>query len=236
MIFFRKSLFKGVPGPSPWYLSADPPKTAAAFSWSDAGESTPFAGKTVLAGPDGPLAIFDFNNYVSALSDSRLLVWHQSPIQSGPTPPVRLLLLSLSALRPLVGDLYELCASMGTRKTRLLINGEPAEQVDLDTTVAGTDQSMMFPETLRKLKELLILCRSSGIDPNPTGDNLALLIAHPYRATYRLYAQDWFNSGGLDYDYQWVTRVVRHPLTGRIHGEGIRIAPFVLDDTLQRCR
>jgi len=63
--------------------------------------------------------------------------------------------------------------------------------------------------------------------------DLALLVAHPRTSSYRLYSQDWFNSLDLDFGYQWVTRVARHPETGRVHGDGIRIHPFVLDDLLR---
>jgi hypothetical protein len=82
----------------------------------------------------------------------------------------------------------------------------------------------------------LILCHSSAIEESPRGErsNLALLVAKPRTGIYELYPQDWFNSAGLDYGYQWVTRVARDPKSGRIHGEGFRIRPFVLDDTLRR--
>jgi len=79
------------------------------------------------------------------------------------------------------------------------------------------------------------LCHSSAVEESPPVDrsNLALLVAHPREGTYELFPQDWFNSARLDYGYQGVTRVARDPRTGRIHGEGTRISPFVLDDTLQ---
>ena len=80
----------------------------------------------------------------------------------------------------------------------------------------------------------MILCHSSAVEATPTSElnNLALLVARLSAGTYELFPQDWFNSANLD-GYQWVTRVARDPQTGRIHGDGIRISPFVLDDTLR---
>lgn len=104
--------------------------------------------------------------------------------------------------------------------------------------VAGARQPLLFPEPLRHLPELLILCASSGIRSEPGADrgNLALLVASPRDGAFEVFPQDWFNDGGFDYGCEWVTRVARDPRTGRIHGEGIRIEPFVLDDTLRNIR
>jgi hypothetical protein len=84
----------------------------------------------------------------------------------------------------------------------------------------------------------VILCHSSGVEHSPVADssNLALLVARPADGSYEHFPQDWFNHGGLDYTYQGVTRVARDPATGRIHGEGVRIDTFVLDDTLRNTR
>jgi len=39
---------------------------------------------------------------------------------------------------------------------------------------------------------------------------------------------------GPDLSWEWPTRVARDPRTGRIRGDGIRIAPFTLDESLRR--
>ena len=74
------------------------------------------------------------------------------------------------------------------------------------------------------------------MEPNPSWEraDLALMVACPRECTVQLYGQDWFNGGGLDYGYQWVTRVARDPKTGKVRGEGIRISPFVLDTSLRQ--
>ena len=79
-----------------------------------------------------------------------------------------------------------------------------------------------------------MLCRSSAAGAEgPDHSNLTLIVARPADGSYTLYPQDWFNAGGFDYGYEWVTRVARDPRTGKVHGDGIRIGPFVLDATLR---
>jgi hypothetical protein len=112
----------------------------------------------------------------------------------------------------------------------------PFAEVAVPTNVVDRWEEIAFPEELRRIEELLILCYSSAIEHQPGADrnNLALMVTRPREGRYRLYPQDWFNGGGYDYGYQGVTRVARDSDSGRIHGDGFRIAPFVLDKSLRR--
>ena len=138
-------------------------------------------------------------------------------------------------LPPLEGKLEMLCEAMRREKAPLVVARPPVCEFAIPTTVESERRELVFPEPLRNIEELLILCHSSGVEESPSGEHsdLALLVAHPADGAYELFPQDWFNSAGLDYLYQWVTRVARDPRTRRIHGEGIRIRSFVLDDTLR---
>jgi len=101
--------------------------------------------------------------------------------------------------------------------------------------MVDADIAHAFADSVRGIEEVLILCHSSAIrTPDSGHSNLALAVVRPNKSTYKLYPQDWFNDAGFDHGYQWVTRVVRNPSTGQIHGEGIRIGPFVLDASLNR--
>ena len=226
------------PGPSPWYLRSGKPAVPGFVCW-EISESRPAAGAIVLAGRDGPVLILDFHNYVLLLDPDRLLIWHQrGGVDTGPTPPVVLRLFRVSELRPFEGDLERLCAWMRQAETPFASSGAPVFEFPIPTTVAGRQLQMVFPEELRDLTELLILCHSSGVEesPPPHRSNLALLVARPRDGTCQLFPQDWFNRARLDYTFQGVTRVARDPRTGRIHGEGFRIDPFVLDKTLRHVR
>ena len=230
----KDALFDQVPGPSPWYLTPAT-KTVKGFQWKLAGHESPAAGKTLLMGCNGP--VLNFYNYVMVLDKSSLLMWHQRWTNNVPTEDVRLFVIHPNRLASLPDDLDSLYRTMNEHQTPFTIGGAPTAEVRLPTGDCTGDVSAEFPEQTRSLEELLILCRCSGIPRTPEcGSETALLVARPRESSYRLYPQDWFNFGGLDYGYQWITRVARNPLTGQVHGEGIRIAPFILDNSLRRLR
>jgi hypothetical protein len=225
-------ILKHVPGPSPWYLRQDPP-VIDGFTWEDAGKGALTSGKTLLVGAQGPVGIFNFYNYVMALDERKLLVWHQrSPFES-PTEPVRLLVIEPALLTPFDADLKWLYDGMNARKAMIALGGVATRVLNLPTTNAQEELTADFPAELKPIEELLVLCNSSGIDLPKGSGMLSLMVVHPSQASYRLYPQDWFNTGGIDYGYQWVTRVARNPRTHEIHGEGFRIDPFVLDHSLR---
>ena len=228
---------ENAPGPSPWYLRR-PGARIPGFEWIDAGQSSHTAGLIVLSSAHGNLLILDFQNYVVPLDPDTLLVWHQRPVPTGPTAPVCLRVFRIAELPPIEGDLEELGASMRRANASFAASTDPLCECDIPTTVVSQRITQRFPEPLSRCQELLILCHSSGVDDSSVADrsNLALLVAHPSDGRYQLFPQDWFNHAGLDYSYQGVTRVARDPATGRIHGEGVRIDPFVLDDTLRNTR
>ena len=219
------------PGPSPYYRGGGP--QIPGFTWSaGAGETT---GAAILSSGDGAVLVLDFYNYALLAGPDALLVWHLAPVDSGPTAPVVLRLFALSNLEPLKGDLGTLCASMRQAKLPLVSASGPLCEFPMPTTVASECEKVTFPEQVAHLEELLILCHSSAVEESPPAkrSNLALLVARPRDGTYNLVPQDWFNFAKLDYSYQGVKRVARNPATGEVHGDGVRIEPFVLDPTLR---
>jgi hypothetical protein len=220
------------PGPSPWYLRLPGAPCIDQFYWQERHGTG--GTKTLLVGPQGPVAALGFQNYVKVLDAETLLIWFQQPRRSGaPSFPVELLVLKPRVMEPLRGDLDFLAIPAGARP--ILLESAPIAQSKLDTTRVEGDLHAEFPAQLETFEELLILCSSSAIGGGPifTGD-LALLVANPSKSSYRLYPQDWYNRFETDFGYEWVTRVARNPRTGRIHGDGIRIGAFVLDESLRK--
>jgi hypothetical protein len=221
------------PGPSPWYLRHAPP-IIDGFSWEQAGEDSLSSGKMLLVGTQGPVGIFNFCNYVMALDERKLLVWHQRPtFLESPTEPVRLLIIEPAVLAPFDTNLKWQYKRMNSGKAMIALGGAASRVLNLPTTNVQDELTADFPADLKPIEELLILCNSSGIDLPEGSGMLALMVVHPRQAHYQLYPQDWFNTGGIDYGYQWVTRVARNPRTHEVHGEGFRIDPFVLDHSLR---
>jgi len=230
-----KVLFDGVPGPTPWYARPGSPAIEG-FRWEQTSERWPKGDKTLLVGAAGVVAVLDFYSYVMRLDSSTLLIWNQrNGTKSEGSQPVHLVVIRPSLLPPFGDGLAREIQQMEAVGARLAILDKPVASMSLNTGIIGEDVPSIFPKELEAIEELLILCNSSAIGiQDATKANLALLVARPRQSTFRLYPQDWFNSADLDRGYQWVTRVTRNPETGRVHGEGFRIDPFELDDTLCR--
>lgn len=226
----------GAPGPSPWYLrGARHP--APGYSWKNAGNSADTAGVVSLTARGGPVLLLDFYNYATLLGPDLLLVWGQESPNARPTGPVSLDVFRLSTLERLPGPIDEECRNMRREGARLRYRTPPVARTSIPTA-AAPEGAVDLPGELRAAEEFLILCRSSlpAIGDAEKPWNLALLVLRPREARFALLPQDWFNSGAYDYAYEWVTRVARDPRTGFVHGDGIRIGPFVLDDSLRQLR
>jgi hypothetical protein len=180
------------------------------------------------------VAVLDFYNYVTRLDSSTLLIWNQKKgTPYGGSPPVHLIVIRPKSLPSFGENLAKEILRMETEGTRLALSDQPVAAIDLNTGVAGEDVVAVFPKVFQAVEELLILCNSSAVE-RPKGMNigLALLVARPKQGIFRLYPQDWYNFADLDFGYQWVTRVARDTRSGKVFGEGFRIDPFELDDTL----
>jgi hypothetical protein len=163
------------------------------------------------------------------LDSSTLLIWNQ-----GPQAKVHLHVIRPNLLPPFEDNLETEIVRMEKAGARLALPDTPVASMNLNTSVIDECMSAAFPAELQNIDELLVLCTSSAIAiRGATKASLALLVAKPKQSSYQLYPQDWFNSADLDFGYQWVTRVARDPQTGRVRGEGFRINPFELDDTLR---
>jgi hypothetical protein len=205
------------------------------YRWEDAGPEKSAAGKTLLVGPRGVIAVLNFYIYALALDASSILVWYQEKRGDSYQGQIIMPILELEKLTPLEPDLNSVFNRMNEEKLPIVISGEASVLCSLGTDNVTDEVKTEFSRQLSSLEELLILCHSAGIPGGNAWDrgDLALMVVKPRQSSYRLYPQDWFNDGGMDLGYQWVTRVARNPETNQIHGEGIRIQPFILDGSLR---
>jgi hypothetical protein len=84
-----------------------------------------------------------------------------------------------------------------------------------------------FPDAMRSIKEVLVL--GSVVAHGPR--NQSIWVVKPSENMINVLPMDWWNDGDYDYGYEWVTKLARDPKTGNIVGEGIRILPFLLDES-----
>jgi hypothetical protein len=93
-----------------------------------------------------------------------------------------------------------------------------------DALVAGRHEAPIV-EICRDDEVLLLAAGPAG------GRAAASVYAwSPHKGVVDVYPQEWFNDS-LDLGYQWITGVIRDPVTGHIVGRGIRIDPFELDES-----
>ena len=86
----------------------------------------------------------------------------------------------------------------------------------------------VFPPPLKTLPEVLMLGDNASIAG--TGMKRSIYCMRPNDGNIEVLPQDWFNLGNFDFGYQWITKVVRDPDSGRICGTGIRLKSFILDE------
>jgi hypothetical protein len=237
-VFWKKDNYKkklkDAPGPSPWYIRAFPPKIKG-LKWEDAPDDKDCSGITTLRNSSGDLlALFDFCNYILPLQSGELLIWHQPYQSNSPTNDINCVIFNPENLLPLDNELVPLCKQLRESKTSSLLKCNQKEVFQIPTNVPSEEPIHFdFPCQL-DFKEILILCHSSGIDNsnNFKNANVGILVAVPKENFYTIFPQVWFNEGGLDYGYQWITRVARGQ-DGKVYGEGIRISPFRLDKSMK---
>ena len=229
-----KSFMDNAPGPSPWYLQSKGPRLPG-LTWTSAGDARVTAGKTCLMRGDDVVLLVNMYCYVELFSPGLLVIWRQAQAPSGNTEPVKMWGYQHRNLEPLSKSIEELCEGMQERRLATLAATSPVFECELPTTISEESVSVSVPGPLRVRSEMLLLCQSSAIIPGPQSGhgNLALMLLNTASGTLQLYPQDWFNDGRVDLGYQWVTRVARDAKTGRIHGDGIRIDPFILDESMR---
>jgi hypothetical protein len=180
-----------------------------------------------------------FYCYVKSLPEGRALIWHESgrhPNATNLNPKIVFHLVRLSALTPLT-HVDEISSEMKAQKQPVrYVDGDviPFEQV---TSLPEGSHRIVAPAAFQELPEILVL---GDFGPPETSSNLwdrmaRAIFAFDFKGGHvHVLPQKWFNEGGYDYGYQWITRVDRDPQSGRIVGEGIRLPPFRLDSSGQR--
>jgi hypothetical protein len=213
------------PGPTPWYLP-----TVDGYRWSTTAEDMVCVLSRTEGFIDQPQAVLILNgySYVQVLNSTTLVVWRQLYVAQGNSAPVVIRVFRLGELTGLGEDVVTRAAALRYTHSTFSLSTTVSAECDLDTTTVESS-SAQFPEILGGIDELLVLCQCSAIKER---SDLGLMVVQPKKSSYQIYPQDWFNKGGFDYGYESVTRVARNARTRFIEGEGMRIEPFVLDQTL----
>ena len=225
-------VLKNAPGPSPWYLSWDPPRIKD-FQFKEAEDDPTKTGKMLLLNSDGNvLAVINMYTYTLASDDHFVLFWKHRHEKEN----IEFELVDLGTLSE-ISDVQSVYESMGDFRSGQSVFhlGTTSERFVITTNSPSEKQFYDFPSEIKKLEELLVLATLTGEAATAYSQTstTSIFVLRPKTSTIEIYPQDWFNTSDLDYGYQWITRVARDSISGKIYGEGFRIAPFVLESTFR---
>ena len=101
----------------------------------------------------------------------------------------------------------------------------PVAEVVIPITLNEGLHTIWFPEEFSSLEEILMAVPYSG-------ENAAYAVfeVNPSMGEVKVMPQEWFVRTKFDPAYQWISRIVRDPESGKLYGDGIRIGIFELSD------
>ena len=217
-------------GPSPWYFrDRCIPLGSRVVTWRDAGGPPPFSMCSVLGDSDQTaLMVVGGMTYFRMLPEDRLLLWSPEVVPRNSKPKVMVFqLFDLAHLRQL-SDVLAACTEIFESRATVVTTAPAIDQFGIPTTLAAGNHRTEFPEWMSEITELLVLV--DGPDGSWDRGDRRVWSLCPRAGVLEVLPQDWFNNGGHDFGYEWITRVARDH-DGSIVGDGIRISPFRLDAT-----
>ena len=102
----------------------------------------------------------------------------------------------------------------------------PTNEVEISCDLPAGLHKLDVPMEFATLDELLLV----GSYPAKRTDeaSAAIFVFRPKMGEVEVLPQSWYTAEKFDRGYQWIARVVRDPMTGRIMGGGPRMQNFEL--------
>ncbi|HEY5370411.1 MAG TPA: hypothetical protein VIJ75_15620 [Hanamia sp.] len=226
---------------TPWYIHQDKPKLfkdGKQLSWTRVSKiDTENVDVNVLEDNNrNCYAIFNIYNYILPSSDNTsFLIWDRDleknilGLQS-----LNIFYYSTDDLQPFV-DRDNTILMLKQNKKSFKLAVKPTNKIKVDFDPTKDAMKFDFPEDFKKFGEFIFITELPNLYDNPNPDkywhNTSMIDFKTKEGWIFNYPQDWFNKSNCDFGYQWITRAVRNPETKLIHGQGIRISDFILDET-----
>jgi hypothetical protein len=206
---------------SPWYFTDDSPKIGQNLKWK-------YSDKlwiTKLLSKKACLGLVDGYCYIKPLNSEEFLIWERGT--------TKIEFYKTKDLKP-IPNMVDIIKILRDTKRKFYFNCKPVDQIEYYFDLYQTEINFEFPESLKNTEEIIQVNDISGMykDLKTPMGNTAVVVLQPKSNRIFLYPQDWFNRDNqIDFGYQWITRADRHPKTGKIHIQGIRIDEYILDET-----
>jgi hypothetical protein len=105
---------------------------------------------------------------------------------------------------------------------------EPLAEFEISSALPEGVHKVEVPEHFRAMDELLLLTSYAARTRDDAA--CAIYVLYPQAGLVEVVPQKWFTRNRYDIGYEWITRVVRDPASGRILGDGFRIGAFELSE------
>lgn len=222
-----KKLIDGTIGPVPWYWNTFPEmkdREGNRYHWKFHGTEGKFAYVVSLSRTDDGEAVrLAPGSYARPfyLPPARLGIWFTNHF-SGSAPTMELACFDLEALFPY--PLLKLPDRFNDARVMFYALTKPVAQFCFPMYLEEGTHKIDVPKEFYGPDELLLVGSYEGEAA------AAIFELHPREGTVKVLPQKWFTAKDADIGYQWITRVVRDPKTGRLYGDGIRLSRFKLSE------
>lgn len=232
-------LFDKAPALCPWYFKETSPRLTRLgqvlrWRWVEKIGSE-YAGAFILADQTGTCfgILKTYTYLLPGPGHDTFLVWPRTNDAAAGRPEIKLSLYATDMLLPIQNHEERILKLRDAKTEFFYFNPEPQKTISIPLNADAEHSNHEFPAEFKPFPEFCAVTDIPGLygDPNKRWDNSAIVLIKPQDNRIQVYPQDWFNKSDADFGYQWITMAVRNPATGLIHGQGIRIGDFILDET-----
>ena len=233
----QKNLMDFAPYLTPWYLTENNPKllkNGHELKWKQL-NGKESAGIIVLENQIGESYMFlDMSSYILVAEDNRsFLVWSRKN-KTQDIQKIDIYYYETENLTKFVNE-NEPIKSIRQEEIPIQVSANKQTKISIKLDPKINQLNFAFSDEFKKFGEFMILAEMENLYENLEGNkywhNTVVIDLNATEGKISFFPQDWFNKSNADFDYQWLTRVIRNPKTNSIIGQGIRIDNFELDET-----
>jgi hypothetical protein len=235
----KTNLLDNAPFLCPWYFDKTKPtilKNNQLLKWvyvDKIGDN--YVGALTLQDNRGDiLGVLNAYTYVllNPTSD-KFLIWTREWKEKIGFPKVTIELFKTADLKP-IEDYQKIILEMGDyRESSYHLNASPSDRIEF-TLNPDSPIKISFGELFQEFGDFCLINEIPGLykDGQDSWHNTAITYVNIKSGYAFVYPQDWFNKDeSVDFGYQWLTRAIKDPTTNLIHGQGIRLDDFILNET-----
>jgi hypothetical protein len=218
-------LVEQAPGPAPWYWKSFPEVATASgarYEWTYHGEQGALAYLVTLneAGKaNDPLLALNTYCTPFAMPEGLLGMWC-------PEGRSMIRILAFDPRKLQVFAFEEIVGWFKNSSDRVFSKTEPVADLEFSAELPEGTHELAFPPEFASLPEFGVTAARKTMAAEDAA--CAVFVLYPQAGLLQVLPQSWFHAGEYEVGKQWITRVMRDPVSHRIIGDGFRIPAFCL--------